>query len=51
VTLLAERLGGAIRVAGNVLIVFEEWGIPNPSFGPAQTEDRGLLEFLLVLTR
>ena len=51
VTLLAERLGGAIRVAGNVPIVFEEWGIPNPSFGPAQTEDRGVLEFLLVLTR
>ncbi len=51
VPLVAERSGGSIRVAGRVPIVFQEWGIPNPSFGPAQTEDRGLLEFLLLLTR
>jgi polyisoprenoid-binding protein YceI len=51
IMLTAERLGGSIRIAGSLPIVFEEWGIPNPSFGPAQTEDRGELEFLLVLSR
>ncbi len=50
-TLRAQRSEPGIRVAGSIPIVFEEWGIPNPSFGPAQTEDRGELEFLLVLRR
>lgn len=49
--LAAERSGSSIRVSGRMPVVFEEWGIPNPSFGPAQTEDRGELEFLLVLVR
>ena len=47
----AQRSGPSIRVAGTIPIVFEEWGIPNPSFGPADTEDNGVLEFLLVLSR
>lgn len=47
----AQRSGPSIRVAGSIPIVFEEWGIPNPSFGPADTEDHGELEFLLVLSR
>jgi polyisoprenoid-binding protein YceI len=47
----AQRSGPSIRVAGSIPIVFEEWGIPNPSFGPAETEDNGELEFLLVLSR
>ncbi|HEX7165679.1 MAG TPA: YceI family protein [Acidimicrobiales bacterium] len=51
IPLTAQRAAGNIRVAGNLTIVFDEWGIPNPSFGPAETEDRGELEFLLVLTR
>ena len=51
VGLQAQRSGPAIRVAGSIPIVFEEWGIPNPSFGPADTEDHGELEFLLVLSR
>ncbi len=50
-TVEAQRTGNTIRIAGTIPIVFEEWGIPNPSFGPAQTEDDGLLEFLLVLQR
>lgn len=49
--LTAERSGGSIRLAGSIPVVFGEWGIPNPSFGPAQTEDRGELEVLLLLTR
>lgn len=47
----AQRSGSSIRVAGSIPVVFEEWGIPNPSFGPAETEDDGVLEFLLVLSR
>lgn len=42
--------GSAIQVAGSIPIVFSEWDIPNPSFGPAQTEDNGLLEFALTFT-
>lgn len=49
--LQAERGGGTIRVAGSIPIVFADWGIPNPSFGPISTSDRGELEFLLVLRR
>ncbi|HEX2701337.1 MAG TPA: YceI family protein [Acidimicrobiales bacterium] len=51
VALQAQRSGSSIKVAGSVPVVFEEWGIPNPSFGPADTEDNGELEFLLVLGR
>jgi hypothetical protein len=32
-------------------VTFADWNIPNPSFGPASTEDHGLIEFLLVLAR
>lgn len=51
VDLAAQRSGATIKVAGSIPIVFAEWGIPNPSFGPAQTGDDGELEFLLVLGR
>ena len=47
----AKRSGATIRVAGSIPIVFAEWNIPNPSFGPAETGDDGELEFLLVLAR
>jgi len=47
----AQRSGNGVRVAGSIPVVFAEWGIPNPSFGPAQTEDHGQVEFLLVLGR
>jgi len=47
----AERSGATLRLAGSFPIVFSEWGIPNPSAGPATTEDHGSLEFLLVLVR
>jgi polyisoprenoid-binding protein YceI len=46
-----RRSGQTIQAAGAIPIVFAEWGIPNPSFGPADTEDRGELEFLLVFRR
>jgi polyisoprenoid-binding protein YceI len=46
----ARRTGGRIDVNGTIPIVFDDWGIPSPSFGPAQVEDHGELEFLLVFT-
>ncbi len=41
IPLEAQRSGSSVKVAGSFPIVFEEWGIPNPSFGPADTEDKG----------
>ena len=38
-----------IRVLGRLPIVFADWNIGNPSFGPVTTEDHGVLEFLLNL--
>ena len=49
--LSARRSGEAIEVQGSIPIVFEEWGIPNPSTGPITTEDHGELEFLVVFAR
>jgi len=40
---------GLVGVLGQIPVVFDEWGIPAPSFGPVKTEDNGLLEFVLVL--
>lgn len=51
VDLTAQRSGGTLRILGTIPIVFDEWGIPNPSGGPAATEDEGELEFLLVFAR
>ena len=42
---------GKIEVNGTIPIAFADYGIPNPSFGPASTEDNGVLEFLLVFTK
>lgn len=44
----ARLVRGQIEVLGEIPIVFADYDIPNPSFGPARTEDNGLLEFLLV---
>jgi len=33
----AKRSGGTIQVNGTIPVVFADYGIPNPSFGPAQT--------------
>ena len=51
VGLSARRNAGRIEVQGSIPIVFEEWGIPNPSTGPITTEDHGELEFLVVFAR
>jgi polyisoprenoid-binding protein YceI len=47
----AQRSGGSIRLSGQIPVRCADWNIPNPSFGPASTEDHGLIEFLLVLAR
>lgn len=44
----ARLIRGSIEVLGEIPVVFSAYGIPNPSAGPAQVGDEGLLEFLLV---
>jgi polyisoprenoid-binding protein YceI len=50
VELTGERSGSGFQVKGSIPIVFAEWNIPNPSFGPVTTEDNGVLEFALSFT-
>jgi polyisoprenoid-binding protein YceI len=47
VDLLAEIVDDRLRIAGDLEIVFSEWGIPNPSLPAALifTANSGLLEF------
>jgi polyisoprenoid-binding protein YceI len=45
--LTGQYTGGTVQIAGSIPIVFADWNISNPSFGPAQTEDNGVIEFLL----
>jgi polyisoprenoid-binding protein YceI len=47
----ARRNGPLIEINGSIQVVFEEWGIPNPSTVGITTDDEGDLEFLLVLAR
>ena len=51
VDLVARRNGANIEVNGSIPVVFAEWDIPNPSFGPVTTEDHGELELLVVFAR
>lgn len=41
------RSGSIIQISGTVPVVFADFGIDNPSGGPAQTEDDGILEFAI----
>jgi polyisoprenoid-binding protein YceI len=50
-SLQAKRTGSTIVVAGTIPITFADYGIANPSGGPARTEDHGELEFRLTFTR
>ena len=51
-TLTAERQGAQLKVAGDIPVLFSDYNIQNPSFaGFVTTQDHGLLEFLLVLTK
>ena len=48
VSLSARRSPSTIEVSGSIPVQFSDWGIPNPSFGPASTEDHGIIEFLVT---
>jgi polyisoprenoid-binding protein YceI len=50
-TVKGQRTASGIEVTGSIPIVFADWNIPNPSFGPVSTDDHGVLEFLLVFSR
>lgn len=47
----AQTTSGRIGVLGSIPVVFADYGIENPSFGPVRTEDDGLVEFVLVFER
>jgi polyisoprenoid-binding protein YceI len=49
--IVAQRNGAAIEANGTIPVVFDEYGIPEPSFGPAQVGDTGDLEFLLTFEK
>lgn len=51
VDLTAKRSGGTISVNGTIPVAFADYGIPNPSFGPAEVEDNGEIEFLVAFTK
>jgi polyisoprenoid-binding protein YceI len=52
IPLTVEHVGTTIEVLGDVNLVFANWNIPNPSFaGTVTTQDHGILEFLLHLTK
>jgi polyisoprenoid-binding protein YceI len=40
-----------LAVQGSIPITWSDWSIPEPSFGPAQVDDSGEIEFLLALQR
>jgi polyisoprenoid-binding protein YceI len=43
----ARRTANEIAVQGNVPVVFSDYGIDNPSGGPASVGDSGQMEFVL----
>jgi polyisoprenoid-binding protein YceI len=49
--LKAQRDGANVKVNGTIPIVFADYRIPNPSGGPASTEDHGVIEFLVVFAK
>jgi polyisoprenoid-binding protein YceI len=51
VDVTAKRSGGTIAVQGTIPVVFADYGIPSPSFGPAEVEDHGEIEFLVTFTK
>lgn len=47
----AQIDNGRVGVLGNIPVLFADYEIDNPSFGPVETEDNGLLEILLIFDR
>jgi polyisoprenoid-binding protein YceI len=50
-TVTAKRSAGTIQVQGVIPVVFSDYGIPSPSFGPASVEDNGEIEFLVTFAK
>jgi polyisoprenoid-binding protein YceI len=48
--LAATRTADGIAVNGAIPVVFADYGIADPIFGPAKVQDHGEIEVLLVLT-
>ena len=48
VDVTAKQDNGLIGVQGSIPVVFNDYGIANPSNGGVTTEDNGLVEFVLV---
>jgi polyisoprenoid-binding protein YceI len=46
--LVARRRGSQLEVDASIPIVFDDYGIPEPSFGPASVGDEGEIEVLLI---
>ena len=44
----AKQENGLIGVQGSIPVLFDDYGIANPSNGGISTEDNGLVEFVLV---
>jgi len=51
IPLTAERAGNTIEVTGSTQVTFSDFGIDNPSGGPASVGNTGTMEFLLVLAK
>ena len=49
--LKALRSGSQLQALGTIPITFSDYGIKDPSGGPAQVGDNGDLEFLLIFSR
>jgi polyisoprenoid-binding protein YceI len=49
--LQAKVEGATFTVVGNITIVFDDWGIPEPSLPGIDVDPDGLLEFSLVFNR
>lgn len=51
IDLKVRNNGGTIEINGLIPVQFSDYGIPDPSFGPAKVEGNGEIEFLLTFER
>ncbi len=51
IPLKVRNNGGTIEINGLFPVTFSDYGVPDPSFGPATVEDHGEIEFLLTFER
>jgi polyisoprenoid-binding protein YceI len=47
----ARRVGNTVQVTGTIPVHFSDYGIPNPTFGPAQVGNDGDLAFALAFQK